>query len=200
MRVGEVGQGRAAPEGEGLAQQGGRPGVIPGGEGGPPLPGQPLEAVEVDGVGRDGQPVAGGAGLDLRVRGQPAAQPGHLGLERVGRSGGRLGAAQAVGQALHGDAAAGVEQQQAEQGAGTGTAGVDRSAVVGAEVEGAQDAEAHSPDSVRRREHGRSRKPAHLGGPALCSEPAVAARVGVPPCSSGVESGGICVSARPCRP
>lgn len=73
VRVGEVGQRRVAPQGEGLAQPGGGLAVLAGGEGGAALLGQMLEAVDVDGVGSGGDPVAGGARFDLGVRGQTAS-------------------------------------------------------------------------------------------------------------------------------
>lgn len=169
VRVRQVRQGRAAPQGERRPQPVGRPRGITPGEGGTALPGQPRGAVGVDRVRRYGEAVAGRDGLDRRVRAEPSAQAGDLRLERVGGPRGRLGAVQAVGQLLGGDGAPGGEQQQGEQGAGARAAGIDGSAVVGADVQRAQDAEAHSPDCGRRGACpgvGYGKKPAHRGGPA----------------------------------
>ncbi|MDH6219338.1 hypothetical protein M2283_006672 [Streptomyces pseudovenezuelae] len=168
VRVREVGQRRTAPQGERLAQLGRRPRGITGGERGTPLLGQVFEAVGVDRVRRGGDAVAGRDRLDVRVRGQPPAQAGYLRLEGVGGSGGWLGAVQAVCEALRGDRAARVQEQERQQGAGAGAAGVDGGAVVGADVQRAQDAEAHSCDSgssprlsAEASGIGHSKKPVH---------------------------------------
>lgn len=182
-RAGEVGQGRAAPQGERLPEYGLGPRVVALGEGRSSVAGQPLEAVRVDGVGGDGDAVAGGVGLDPCVRTEPPAQPGDLGLEGVGGSGRRLATVQTVGQPLRGDGPAGVQEEQGEQRAGAGAAGVQGAAVRGADLEGSQDAEAHSADSGRSgrraasgRRHEDDKKPAHREVDRFLSEPAVAAR------------------------
>ncbi len=67
----EVGEGGAAPEPEGLVEQGGGPPGVPGGQGGGPVGGEPLEAVQVDVVAGGGEAVAAG----LRGDGLPAQGP-----------------------------------------------------------------------------------------------------------------------------
>ncbi len=200
VRVRQGGQRRPAPQREGVAQEGRRPRMIAGGERRTAFGGQARETVDVDRVRVDGEGVAGGDGVDAGVRRETPAQAGDLGLERARGPGGRLGAVQTVQQALHGHRAAGVEQQQREQGAGPGAAGVEGSAVVGADLDRAQDAEAHSVDSGRRRPFVRTaaaygsgvRQKAGPpgGGPAQCSEPGSGrARMGVPPLERSREWG-----------
>ncbi len=76
-RVGQVREGGAAPQGEGLLVQGGRLGrvrCLGAGQG------QPLEAVQVDVLALGGQPVAAGGGQHGRVPQRPS-QPRHQRLQ-----------------------------------------------------------------------------------------------------------------------
>jgi hypothetical protein len=72
--------------------------------------------VDVDVFGVDGEPVPGRVELhgvpDVT---QPAAEPGHLGLEGVGGAGRGIVAVQAVDQSFGGDQLPGVQQEEREE-------------------------------------------------------------------------------------
>ncbi|PPS87799.1 hypothetical protein BZZ08_02782 [Streptomyces sp. MH60] len=164
-RLRQVGQRGTAPQRERLTQSGRRARVVTGGESGAPRLAQTFEYVTVDGRGRRDDAVSRAAALDGCVRGQPPAKARDLRLEGVRGTGGRLGAVQAVDQPGRGDRATGVEEQERQQRSGAGAAGVDGGAVVGADVQGAEDPEAHSRDS------GTAESRPTRGGPAPCSGP-----------------------------
>ena len=127
-RVGDVGEGGAAPQVECPAEQAGGAGGI-GSEDGAPLRHEPLEPRDVDRVGRDVEAVAGRMRLDRRA-GQRAAQPGDQRLQRVRRPGRRRVAPQAVREAVAGDDPAGLQRQHDQQRAQPGPADLDRPAGV----------------------------------------------------------------------
>ena len=100
LLVGEVGERRAAPEGEGLAQRRGRAGRVAGRQRRAPGRRQLLEAVEVEPPGRDVQEVARGRGSRSRRRRRrrpaaPAAaarcRPGRPGARSAGATPPRVG-------------------------------------------------------------------------------------------------------------
>ncbi len=120
----------------------------------PRLRGEPLEAVQVDVLRVDGEPVPGGGELDEPVRRaavlEALAQPRDLGLQRLGGPLGRVVAVQAVDQPFGTDDPSGVEREQGEQaaqlrpaerdGCPIGTVGFDRP----------EDGELHTADSGPR--------------------------------------------------
>ncbi len=115
--VGQPGQrGAAAPQGEGVVEHGGRLGGVAVGQGAQALAYQPLETVQVDVVGRGGEPVAAVGGGD-RVRAQHAAQPAHQGLHRAGGVGGRVAVPDLLHQQADRHAAVSPQGEHGQQGA-----------------------------------------------------------------------------------
>ncbi|CAM4129040.1 hypothetical protein NOGI109294_25715 [Nocardiopsis gilva] len=112
-------EGGTPPQRQGVAQQAGGTGVVGRAERRAAVGGQPLEAVGVDVVGVDREPVARGMELDGRSgaigSGQAAAQPRHQGLEGVGGPLRWGVAVQPVDQPLGTDHLPGVEQQEDQQ-------------------------------------------------------------------------------------
>lgn len=147
--VGDVGQRGPAPQRE-------RVGEPPAADGG--ILGQPraacgdlrLEAVQVDVVRADVQPVAAGPGLDGQP-GRGAAQPGHQGLERVGLAGRRFAVPNPGHQPAHGDRPAGFQREQDQQPARARAADLDRRTGVGADLQRPEQADLHAVDSARPR-------------------------------------------------
>jgi hypothetical protein len=85
--------------------------------------GVPLEAVRVHVLGLDREPVTHRMELDQAAAGiaivaQPAAQPGHLGLQRVGGIARRVLAVQAIDQPVSADHPARLQQQQGQAATG----------------------------------------------------------------------------------
>ena len=120
-RGGHVGQGRAAPQGERLAQQVGRPGRVAGGQGLAALAVQALEAVQVEALEVDPEQVAGvagdqGAGRTGAVAGlDRLAQGGDVVLERLLDRWRGLLAPDGHDQLLGRDDLVGMEQQLGQQ-------------------------------------------------------------------------------------
>jgi len=146
----DVGQCRAPPEAERLAQQGRGARLVAGDKRTAPLHGQPLEPVHVDVVRLDREPVARRVELD-RGAGpvlvtQELAEPGDLGLEGVGGIAGRVPAIQPVDQTLRADHLARVDEQQGEQRAEPGAANGDLTSVGVPHLRRTKDAKAHDPD------------------------------------------------------
>ena len=88
--VGQVGEGRAAPQGEGVVEEGGRLGRVAVGQRPRALRRQPLEAVQVDVVAA--RRTAGSRPPRRRTRRVPERppQPADQRLQRAGRVGGRV--------------------------------------------------------------------------------------------------------------
>ncbi len=102
--TGGIGQRRATPQLQRLAQHRRRAGPVAAAESAAPGLGEPLKPVRVDVVGIHSQAVAGRVEFDRVVlAGQGLTQPRHLRLEGVGRAPRRLLAVQAVDQPLSGD-------------------------------------------------------------------------------------------------
>lgn len=141
-RAAHIGQRLTAPQRRGLVQQLRGPVRVTGGEGLPAGRGEGGEAVGVDVVRFDGEPVAGRAELDR----QRLAQPGHLRLQRVAGAGRRMRAVEAVDQPFDADRAARLEQQHGQQGPQAGAAEGDRPPVGVLRPERTQDAEPHADD------------------------------------------------------
>ena len=126
-RVDQIGQRRAAPEGERLVEQ--PPGLrgVAGGGGGAGALEQRLEAVGVHGVGLDLQHVA------RRARDQPvaerAAQMRHVTVQRGDRRLGRLVAPHAVDETIDRHHASRLEHEHREHRAPSQAADRDRLAV-----------------------------------------------------------------------
>ena len=115
--VGELGQGRAAPEAERLLQQPGRPRPL-GGRGGQGLGGQPLEPGRVDLPGAGLQEIARRPGGHHPRPGRPKgpAQGRHPALEGVGRVPRRVVAPEVLDQPVGRHHPAGVDDQVGQQG------------------------------------------------------------------------------------
>ena len=147
--VGEVGQRRAPPQGQGLGQAG-RGHLGPSVGGGPPaLVHQPLEPGGVEVVGTDVQHVAGLPALEQWVAagGQHLPQPGDLDLDRPGGVGRRLAMPQVVDDAVGRHQPAGVDEQQRQQGPLLRPPEVERTSLV-LDLDGPEDAELHRPEST----------------------------------------------------
>ena len=101
LAVVRVGEGRSAPQVEGLGER--RPGRrrVAGGQEVPTSAGQPSEPLGVDGVARDGEPVALVRLLDHGRVAQGAAQPGDQRLEGADGVGGRVLAPDRVDELAH---------------------------------------------------------------------------------------------------
>ncbi|SEC71036.1 hypothetical protein SAMN04490357_2696 [Streptomyces misionensis] len=112
--VGQIGEGRSVPQGEGIVQEGGGLGRVALGQGGEAVAGEPVEAGEVDVVRGGGEPVAALGGGD-GVRAERPAQPAHQGLERPGGVGGRVRAPHLVHQHTRRHGPPGAQRQHAEQ-------------------------------------------------------------------------------------
>ncbi|SCE53262.1 hypothetical protein GA0115253_106491, partial [Streptomyces sp. Termitarium-T10T-6] len=107
-----------------------------------PLARQPLEAVQVHGVRRGGEPVAARHGFDGAVP-QGPPQPADQGLERTGRVGGRVAVPHLVDEVCGRDGPAGAQRENGEQGAQPRPAEGDGRAVVAECPGGAEDAVVH---------------------------------------------------------
>ncbi len=142
--VGEIGEGGPAPQGEGLPQDGEGVGGVAVLQGPAPLPRQPLEAVQVHGVRRGGEPVAARHGLDGAVA-QGPPQPSDQGLEGAGRVGGRVAVPHLVDEDPGRDRPSGAQREDGEQGAQPRPAEGDGRAVVAECPGGAEDAVVHGP-------------------------------------------------------
>ncbi|SCF67106.1 hypothetical protein GA0115280_106378 [Streptomyces sp. Cmuel-A718b] len=140
--VGQIGEGRPVPQGEGLSQGGEGAGGVAVLQGPAPLAGQPLEAVQVHGVRRGGEPVAALHGFDGAVP-QGPPQPADQGLERTGRVGGRVAVPHLVDEVCGRDGPAGAQRENGEQGAQPRPAEGDGRAVVAECPGGAEDAVVH---------------------------------------------------------
>lgn len=147
--VGQIGEGLAVPQREGVVQQAGGLGGVALGEGGEAVAGQPVEAGEVDVVGGGGEPVpavGGGHG----VRAERAPQPAHERLERAGGVGGRVRAPHLVHQHAHGHGPSGPQRQHAEQRTQPRSADRDGRTVGAERLSGAEKAIAHGVHCLRR--------------------------------------------------
>lgn len=140
--VGEVGEGRALPQREGIVEDDGRLGGVAVTERADAVGGQPLETVQVD-VVRDGcQPVAALGGVD-RARPEGPAQPPDQRLQRARRVGGRVPGPHLLHQKPRGYAPAGPQRQYGQQGTQSRSADGDGNAVRAERLGGAEDAIAH---------------------------------------------------------
>jgi hypothetical protein len=97
--VGDVGQRFAAPPAEPVVQKGQRVPIVADEEGGGRYLAGVVEPVDVYLVGCGVQDVGGGTGLDA-VGPEDRAQPGHVGLQRVGGRAWRVVAPQDVDERL----------------------------------------------------------------------------------------------------
>jgi hypothetical protein len=128
-RLRELGQRRAAPEGERVAQAGGRGLGVAGRQRCSALVVERPEAREVDGLGLELDHVAG----RLRAQdalGQHLAELRDVDLHHLGRRVRDALAPQVVDQALHGDGPVEVQRQAGQQGARLGPAEGERGGVV----------------------------------------------------------------------
>ncbi len=142
--VGQIGEGGPVPQGEGLLQGRERPVRRAVLQGPAPLPGQPLEPVQVHGVRRGGEPVAALGGLDGAVA-QGAPQPSDERLERADGVGGRFAVPHLVDQHPCRNGSSGAQGEDGEQGAQPRPAEGDGCAVVAEGPGGAEDAVVHGP-------------------------------------------------------
>ncbi|SCD38308.1 hypothetical protein GA0115252_10424 [Streptomyces sp. DfronAA-171] len=148
LRLGQVGERRLGPQGERLVEEPGGACGLPGVERGPSLVGEPPEAVQVDGVGRDVEPVPGGLGDD-RAGPERPAQPSDERLQRRLRLGGRIGAPHLVGEHGRGHAPPGPYGEHGEQRAQPRPAEGNGAAVGTESGGGAEDAVEHGTHCVR---------------------------------------------------
>lgn len=151
--VREVGEGGAAPEREGVVEDDGRLAGVAVGERADALPGEPLEAVQVDVVGRRAQPVAALGGGD-RVRAERPAQPAHQGLQRARGVGGRVRAPHLVDQYGRGHGPSRPQGEHGQQGTQPRPADRDGGAVATECLGGAENAVAHGVHCLRWSQHG----------------------------------------------
>ena len=129
VRQADVLHGRAAPQGEGLAQQRYPPRILGAG-----LADEAFEPHGVDGVGFQPQPVAVRLPLDQPVR-QRLAQPGNQALQGVRRFGGRVLTPDPVDERRLRNCATRFEREGDQQPAQPGTRHVGEDAVVRANLE-----------------------------------------------------------------
>ena len=154
-RIAYVGQRRAPPQVECLAQQRSRPCLITGGECPAAVRCQPHEPVRVDVVAVDSEPVA--RRLELHQRplaaavDQGLAQPGDLGLQGVRRSTGRVGPVEPVDEPLRGHDPGRVEEQQHQERTEAGSAQGELLSAGRPRLRRAQDAEADGTGRCPRR-------------------------------------------------
>ena len=113
-RLGELGQRRAAPQLQRLAQLLRRGRGRTACECGPARLPEGGEAVEVERAGLDLQRVAGGP-RQQRVRGQQLAQLRHVDVDHLHRRAGHVVSPQVVDELVDGDGPAGLEQQPGQQ-------------------------------------------------------------------------------------
>lgn len=119
--------------------------VVPGGQRLPPVPSEPLKAVDVDVIPLDQEPVACRMPLDqIRVP-QPPPQPRHLRLECVGGPARRILPVEPVDQPLGRDHPAHVQKQHGQQRPHMRTA--HRHGLSQADLDGPKNAEPHGHDS-----------------------------------------------------
>jgi hypothetical protein len=148
--AGHIGQGWPAPQPQRLTQQRGGARMITGRQRLPPLAGQPLEAVRVDILRVDREPVPRRLELDqaagITLVAQPATEPGHLGLQRVGGIARRVLAVQAIDQPRSADHPARLQQQQGQQRARPRPTDGHHAPVGRPHLHGAQDAKPHGTD------------------------------------------------------
>jgi hypothetical protein len=143
---GHLGQGRAAPEAERLAQGRGGRGRV-GAQLGPARGGQLLEPDDV-GVARvEREPVAGRPGLDHRL-GQRPAQPGDQGLQRVRGAGRGLVGPQAVDELAGRHDLAGAKRQHDQQRAQPGPADLEHLSRAGADLQRSEHRDLHALNSA----------------------------------------------------
>jgi len=112
--VRDVGERRPSPEGEGLAKDCGRMIGVACCQLAAPLGDEPLEALEVELVRPDVEPVPGSLRRDSLLP-EPLAQRMHLHLERVSRRLLRLLAPEGVDQVVAGDDLVRAQEQAREQ-------------------------------------------------------------------------------------
>jgi hypothetical protein len=145
VRVGQVGQCRAAPQVERPSQERGGVRVDARAQPSPPFADQLLETMRVDVVGVDRQPVPDAVELERPGR-QVTSQPGDVRLDGVDGAGRRLVAVLAVDQSVHRDHPARVQKQHDQQRTRSWPADGDHLAVGRPHLQGAQDAEPHEAD------------------------------------------------------
>lgn len=140
--VGQIGQRRTPPQGEGVVQDHGRLRGVAVGQRPHAVTGEPLETVQVDVVRRGRQPVTAVHGRH-RVRADRPPQPPHQRLHRARRVGRRVAVPHLVHQEAHRDGPAGPQSEHGQQR--TQARPADRDGrTVGAEcLRGAEDAIAH---------------------------------------------------------
>jgi len=140
--IGHVGQSRAAPQGQCLAQQVRGPARVIA-QRGVTVRGQPLELDHVDLAGVEHQLIAGRVRSDHRLR-QRSPQPGHQGLQRVRRRRGELVLPQRAGQPARRHDPAGVQREQDQQRAQPGAAHLHQGSCRAAHLEGTKQRDKHS--------------------------------------------------------
>ncbi len=142
--VGEVGQGRAAPQGEGVVQdRGGLRGVVVG-QRVSAVADEPLETVQVDVVRGGRQPVAA-VHRPHGLRPERSPKPPHQRLHRAGRVGGRLPVPHLVHENAHRDGTAGPQREHGQKSTQPRTTDGNGGAVGAECLGGAEDAIAHGP-------------------------------------------------------
>ena len=142
LGVRQVGQRSAAPQPECLTQQGGGAARIARGQRRGALPRQAGEPMEVHLIGGDGQAIAGRP-AGHQVTADRGPQPGRQRLQGVPHAARRAVVPHPRHERLGGDGAAGVQQQERQQGSQPPPADLDRPPVA-PYVEGAQNGEAHA--------------------------------------------------------
>ncbi|KOU31144.1 hypothetical protein ADK53_26390 [Streptomyces sp. WM6373] len=140
-RVGQVREGRAAPQGEGLLVPGGGLGRVQCLGAGP---GQPLEAVQVDVLPLGDQLVAALGGQHGRVPQRPA-QSAHQGLQGGHGIGRRVGVPHLVDQQPHRHHPSRAQRERRQEGAQTRAADGYGGPVVAEGLGGAENRIAHRP-------------------------------------------------------
>ncbi len=148
-RVGEVGQGGAAPQCQRLVEEGGGTGRV-GGQRQAALRREPFETVQVHGLGLGAQAVAA---VDRGDRGvtEGSAEPADQGLQRAGRVSGRVHAPDVGDQHARGQRPPRPQREGGEQGAQACAAEGDGGAVGPAGLGGAENSVAHRAIVVHRR-------------------------------------------------
>ena len=143
---GELGERRAAPHRQRIAEDGRRALRVTDAERLPALLGEPIESLGVEVTGSDAQPVPRGSGAeDVGVR-ERAPQTRHVDLDRLDRPGLRVLAPQGDRYVLGADRLVGVEHEHRQRRAELPAGHRDR-AVRGAHLQRPEDSELHGTGS-----------------------------------------------------